>query len=222
MHIGMHHMENNMPHDASSTMGYQRDSLRSFATYLLHFLTRGSYDTLRYLYARRRKKLYLRLMWGECVYLLACIILCFVNLKATLFLLVMPLLLNRLVRVIENWTQHAFVNPANPDNAYNNSFCCINTVYNRTCWNDGYQVIHQLRPGLHYTELPGEFLRQKGDFVKNKALVFDGINYLHIFRFLMMKRYDRLAEQLVNIDDMFACDGEAISLMKKRTQKILV
>ena len=36
-HIGMHHMENNMPDDDSSTMAYQRDSIRSFLKYYLDF-----------------------------------------------------------------------------------------------------------------------------------------------------------------------------------------
>ena len=32
-HMGMHHIENNMPDDTSSTMSYQRDSLKGFLAY---------------------------------------------------------------------------------------------------------------------------------------------------------------------------------------------
>src|ERR1700741_120443 len=35
-HMAMHHVENNMPDDASSTLAYQRDSFRNFIRYYLN------------------------------------------------------------------------------------------------------------------------------------------------------------------------------------------
>ncbi len=70
--------------------------------------------------------------------------------------------------------------------------------------------------------MPGEFLKRKDEFARNKAIVFDGIHYLHIFTFLLTKRYDKLAANLVNLNNMFASDEEAIRLMKERTRKISV
>lgn len=90
------------------------------------------------------------------------------------------------------------------------------------CWNDGYHVIHHLRPGMHYTEMPLEFLKRKDAFAENKAIVFDSLNYLHIFIYLLTDRYDKLAANLVNINGMFASEEEAIKLMRRRTQKISV
>lgn len=219
-HLGMHHIENNMPDDTSSTMGYQRDSLRSFLAYFIKFLFVGVKNTLLYLYHRKRKKLYMRFTLGEYVYLAFCIIMCFVNLKATLLIFIIPLLFARLVMMLGNWTQHAFIDRANPDNLFTSSINCINTKYNDICWNDGYHIIHHLRPGMHYTEMPGEFLKRKDEFACNKAIVFDGIHYLHIFIYLLTKRYDKLADNLVNINNMFTSREEAISLMKERTRRI--
>jgi fatty acid desaturase len=93
-------------------------------------------------------------------------------------------------------------------------------VYNQVCWNDGYHIIHHLRPGMHYTEMPAEFLKRKDDFANNKAIVFDSIHYLHIFTWLLTKRYDKLADNLVNINNMFNSREEAIALMKERTRRI--
>jgi hypothetical protein len=124
--------------------------------------------------------------------------------------------------MLGNWAQHSFIDGTNPENLYTNSINCINTKYNTVCWNDGYHIIHHLRPGMHYTEMPGEFLKRKDEFARNKAIVFDGIHYLHIFTFLLTKRYDKLAHNLVNINNMFASNEEAIMLLKERTRKIPV
>ena len=40
-HMGMHHVENNMPEDASCTMGYNRDSFSDFISYWLRFMFLG-------------------------------------------------------------------------------------------------------------------------------------------------------------------------------------
>lgn len=220
-HLGMHHIENNLEDDTSSTMAYQRDSLRDFLAYFLKFLFVGVKNTILYLYYRKRKKLYMRLTAGEYIYMAFCIAMCFVNLKATLVVFIIPLLFARLVMMLGNWTQHSFVDGNDPGNLYTSSINCINTKYNHVCWNDGYHIIHHLRPGMHYTEMPAEFLKRKDEFAKNKAIVFDGIHYLHIFTYLLTKRYDKLADNLVNINNMFASREEAISLMKERTKKII-
>lgn len=218
-HMGMHHMENNMPEDSSSTMPYQRDSLRSFFLYYLDFLLLGFRNTVMYLYHRGRKKMYVRLTWGEMTFFLVCIGLCFVNLPATLLVFIIPFFFARLVMMLGNWTQHAFIDPTNPDNVFTNSIICINTAYNHTCWNDGYHTIHHYRPGMHYTDLPGEFLKLKDNLADNKTFVFSDIHYLHIFIYLITKRYDKLARNLVNLNNTFNSEEEAIALMKERTKK---
>lgn len=54
-HLGMHHIENNLPEDTSTTMPYQRDSLRHFLKYFFNFLFLGVKETIVYLYDRKRK-----------------------------------------------------------------------------------------------------------------------------------------------------------------------
>ena len=219
-HLGMHHVENNMDDDTSSTMTYQRDSARNFLLYFLTFLFSGARDTFFYLFYRKRKKLYARLTFGEYAFLAICIALCFLNLKAALMVYIIPFVFARFVMMLGNWTQHAFVDANEPENLYKNSVNCINTKYNHVCWNDGYHIIHHLRPGLHYTEMPGEFLKRKDEFAANKAIVFDGIHYLHIFTYLLTKRYDKLADNLVNINNSYGSKEEAIALLRERTRKI--
>jgi hypothetical protein len=68
--------------------------------------------------------------------------------------------------------------------------------------------------------MPAEFLKRKDEFAQNRAIVFDGIHYLHVFVYLLTKRYDKLADNLVNINNMFQSKEEAIMVMKERTRKI--
>lgn len=218
-HMAMHHVENNMPDDASSTLLYRRDSLWGFTQYVLRFLFLGFRDTFMYLFTRKRKKLYLRLSYGEISFYLFCIGMCFVNFHATLFLFIIPFVFARVVMMLGNWAQHAFVEATDPENNFTNAVNCINTKYNKICWNDGYHVVHHLRPAMHYTEIPVEFLKIQDEIARHKTLVFDGIHYLHIFVWLMTKRYDKLADNLVNVNNMFSSKEEAIALMKGRTRK---
>lgn len=215
-HMGMHHVENNMVDDASSTLPYQRDSLRSFLAYVGRFLILGFRDTFMYFFSRKRKKFYMRLTYGEMSFYLFCIGMCFVNLQATMMIFIVPFIFARIVMMLGNWTQHAFVNLQNLED---NTINCINTKYNQTCWNDGYHAIHHVRPAMHYTEIPGEFLKIKDKLAEEKVLIFDGVHYLHLFIWLMTKNYDKMADNLVNVNNMFASKEEAIALMKERTKK---
>ena len=217
--MAMHHVENNMPDDSSSTLSYQRDSFGSFILYYLNFLILGFRDTFLYLFSRKKKKMYTRLTYGEFSFFLFCTAMCFVNFKATLLIFIIPFLFARFVMMIGNWAQHAFVDRKDPENNYTNAITCINTNYNKACWNDGYHVTHHIRPSIHYTEMPIEFMKQKDKMAEERSLVFEGIHYLHIFVFLVTKRYDKLAKHLVNINNVFSSGEEAIALMKERTKK---
>ncbi len=221
-HMAMHHVENNMPDDASSTMAYRRDSLRGFLRYVGRFLVLGFRDTFMYLFSRKRRKFYMRLSYGELSFYAFCIGMCFVNLQATMWIFIIPFFFARTVMMLGNWTQHSFLDKNDPEDMYTSAINCLNTKYNHTCWNDGYHTVHHLRPGMHYTEIPGEFMKLKDKFAEKKAIIFDGIHYLHIFVWLMTKRYDKLADNLVNINGTFSSREEAIALMKERVQKITI
>ena len=218
-HIGMHHAENNMPDDASSTMYFQRDSIKEFGRYYINFIFLGFYQTFTYLFTRKKKKYYMRFTVGEWTFIAACVLLCFVNMKATLLVLVFPVLFSRCIMMLGNWTQHAFIDPSDPDNSFVNAIICVNTSYNRKCWNDGYHIVHHLKPGIHYTDMPGEYLKLKDELAHQKSFVFEQIHYLHIFFFLMTKQYRKLSRYMVNINGTFSSPDEAIQLMKQRTRR---
>ena len=219
-HMGMHHPENNLPDDESSTMFYQRDSVLGFLRYLGDFLVLGVVRLVGYFTHRHKTTLRRRLLRGELVYLGVTLALGLVNLPATLVVLVAPLLLARVVMMLGNWAQHAFIAPESPGNCYTNSVTCINTRYNHKCWNDGYHISHHLKPALHWTDHPAHFRQHLGEYAAQQAVVFDGIHFLHIFFYLMAKRYDLLARHFVLLDGSARTELEVTDLLRSRTRRI--
>ncbi len=114
-HILMHHVENNMPDDTSSTLRYQRDNFRHFLHYFFSFITAGFLRTFYYLFPRYRPKVYVRFGGGELVFYLFCIGMCFVNFKATMMFFIVPMIYARFIMMMGNWTQHSFIDKENPE-----------------------------------------------------------------------------------------------------------
>lgn len=219
-HIGMHHPENNLEDDESSTMPYRRDSIWGFLKYFLTFLFVGIYHLASYFMRKKRKKLLWRTIRGEVMFIAFCIGMSFVNWQATLVVFILPFFIFRLIAMLGNWTQHAFVDPSDPANPYRNSITCINTSFNHKCWNDGYHISHHIKQSMHWTEHPKYFKKTIDEYVDNNAVVFDGIHYLHVFSWLMMRRYDLLARNFVNLGNRFDSEEEVISMLKSRVRKI--
>lgn len=219
-HMGMHHPENNLPDDESSTMFYQRDSVQGFLRYFGDFFLLAVLRLWGYLTQRNRLALRRRLLRGEGLYLAVAIGLAWVNWPAALGVFAVPFVLSRFIMMLGNWAQHAFIAPASPDNCYTSSITCINTPYNHQCWNDGYHVSHHLRPALHWTEHPQSFRQNLHHYLVNEAIVFDGIHFLHVFFYLMGKRYDLLARHFVELRPYPRTEAQVTALLRTRTQRL--
>ena len=168
-HIGMHHAENNLEHDNSSTMPYQRDSFIDFMKYYLRFLSIGIFELVQYFRFRKKPQFVKKALTGEITFIMVCLILAYFNWQTTLLVFVAPLVLVRFLMMSGNWAQHAFIDPDSPANNYLNSITCINVAYNRRCFNDGYHIGHHLRPRLHWTEMPRDFLKNQDQYAKKQS-----------------------------------------------------
>ncbi len=220
-HIGMHHLEDNLPPDLSSTMHYQRDSIGGFLHYFGTFFFFGIVQ-LSYYFKKKSAWWFLkRLLLGEFSFFMLCIGLSFISWQATLMVFVLPFLIIRFAMMAGNWGQHAFIDADDAANNYKNSITCINSRYNRICFNDGYHIGHHIRPNRHWTDMPDDFLNTRDKYAANKAIVFDELDFFVIWFHLMTKNYKKLAKHFVDVGNRFNGDQEAIiAFLKTRTARI--
>jgi fatty acid desaturase len=222
-HLGMHHPENNLPHDLSSTMKYERAGLVSFVRYWARFFFIGLIELAAYMWRHRRLKLLRRLLTGEIAWYGAVAALALLNWRATAVVLVAPFLLARFVMMAGNWAQHAFVDERDPASPYGNSITCINSAYNRRCFNDGYHIEHHATPNRHWTELPDDFLRNRRAYAERDAIVFEGIDFFGVWLLLVMRRFDALARRFVDLrPERPRTHEEIVALLRSRTRPILL
>jgi fatty acid desaturase len=219
-HVGMHHPENNLEDDLSSTMHYQRDSALDFLRYFLRFFFFGLFELTRYFAHKKRRALMIRVALGEVLFYALVAALFFVDWRPTLVVFVVPFLITRFAMMAGNWGQHAFIDQASPENNYRNSITCINSAYNRRCFNDGYHIGHHLKATRHWTEMPEDFHRNVEMYEREGALVFSGVDFFNVWLALMLHRYEWLARRLVQLGEAPRSFEDDVALLRRRTRRI--
>jgi len=216
-HMGMHHVEENLPDDLSSTMRFRRDRLGDWLQYWGRFMTVGVVDLTRYFSRRGKRKLLRRIVLGEGIYWTSVVVLLFVNPAATFVVFLLPLLVMRTMMMAGNWAQHAFLCAEQPENPLRASITCVGTRYNRRCFNDGYHAVHHVVPRCHWTEHPAEFERNLAEYVRNDAVVFEGVDFFQVWFLLMTGNWPRLARAFVRLPGAPArTDAEVVAFLRGR------
>jgi fatty acid desaturase len=215
-HIGMHHPEENLANDVSTTLPYRRDSFRDFLRYYGRFFVSIG-EVALYMHKRRRTKLMRRAVAGEVTYFALLAAAFAHDWRVGVVVFAIPLFVGRSALIIGNWGEHAFIDPADPADVYRSSTNVVGDDVNARCFNVGYHIGHHLRPRAHYTEMVGTFEREAAEYAKADALVFRDMHYPTIWFHLMTKNYRRLAQAYVALPGAKArTEDELIALMRSR------
>jgi hypothetical protein len=220
-HMGMHHPENNLKNDLSSTMRYERDSAADFVVYWARFFFAAIVEMAFYFarkgrYRTMRKMLTGELLWYSSVFALGY----FVSWQATLVVLVVPFCAVRFLMMAGNWGQHAFIDASDPASPFKNSITCIDVRYNRRAFNDGYHIGHHVKANRHWTELPADFYENVATYAREGAIVFRGIDFFQVWLLLVTRSYKTLAKHYVELDGKGRTQDEIIALLRSRTRPI--
>lgn len=122
----MHHVEGNGPEDVSSTLSYQRDSLPDLLHYIGRFIFTLWFELPRYFFKKGRRTFAIKSGLTElfCYSAIAYSYL-FVNRKAAIVTLLVPLIQMRIGMAVGNWGQHAFIDRDDPDSDFRSSITLI-------------------------------------------------------------------------------------------------
>jgi fatty acid desaturase len=220
-HMGMHHPENNLADDLSSTMRFRRDRFTHWLAYYADFMFLGLARLAGYHRRKGNQKLLARTVVGELSFYVIVAITLALYWQAALIVFVVPLVVVRTLMMAGNWAQHAFVDARDPGNAFKNSITCINSRYNRRCFNDGYHIYHHVKARAHWTEMPREFEANKETYGREDAIVFWGIDFFMVWVFLMTGQWKTLAKHFVQLPGAPVRDEAAvIAFLKSRVEPI--
>ncbi|OJZ80157.1 hypothetical protein ASPFODRAFT_65941 [Aspergillus luchuensis CBS 106.47] len=190
-HMTHHHVESNGPEDLSSTIRYQRDNLLEFLVYLSRFLLLQVFPVWNMFYLLH----YLPIQY---------------KFHATLVTLILLFVQTRIGMVVGNWGQHAFIDRGQPTSNYRSSITLIDVQH----------TSHHLNPRRHWREHPLAFLKGRGKYQAQDALVFQNIDFFRITFHLMRKAYDHLARCLVPIGYQTRRSKlELAPMLKERTRR---
>jgi fatty acid desaturase len=219
-HIGMHHAENNVGDDLSATYHYERDNFFHWLKYVARFFFLSYVEVPLYFMKRKKPVMALRALVGELAHAAVIAAICLFDARLGLVGFLLPYVIVRLMMMVGNWGQHAFVHPEKPQNSLVNSITCINSGYNHRCFNDGYHIGHHVKPNRAWYELPGDFVANIDRYAKEGCIVFRDIDFFLVSVLLFVRRYDVLAKKFVSLDGVERSEAEIIDFLKARTRPV--
>ncbi len=219
-HVGMHHVENNLPPDLSSTMKFQRDNVLHFIAYFSRFFFLGVYEVPNYLSKRKRGTLARQMLIAEFCHWGLVGAACWVDWRGGLIGFALPLVVVRFLMMMGNWGQHAFIDANDPGNSLLNSITCINASYNHKAFNDGYHIGHHVKSNRHWTEMPQDFQANIATYARAGSIVFTGLDFFLVSLLLFTRQYKVLARRYVRLDGVERSDDDVVAFLKSRLRPI--
>ena len=107
----------------------------------------------------------------------------------TLYSVCLPALICGFALMFGNFSQHIFVHPdvaTMKQDLKSFEFNCaltyqsINHSDNQYAFNDGYHVTHHINSRIHWTDMPGHFLKNIDKYHESKVLVFSGLGFFDV------------------------------------------
>ena len=221
-HLGMHHVEDNMGLDLSSTRRYRRDSFLHFLVYFGRFFFLIIIELPLYLLRKRRRTMAKKALLGELAHWSVIALALQLDWRFGLVAFAFPSFAVRFLMMVGNWGQHAFLNAERANDGLSNSISCINSGYNHRAFNDGYHVGHHLKATRHWTEMPKDFADNREAYARAGAFVFEGLDFFLVSVLLWTGQWRVLAKHFVRLDGKPRSDDDVIAMLKARVQPIPV
>jgi fatty acid desaturase len=221
-HVANHHFNDNGPGDIGCTLGYQRDSWRDALRYLWHYFCgrSGVFGLVGRMRSEPYRRWRVRFVLGQVLFWSLVAMRLWQAWLPTLVLLLAPYFFAQSIDRINNFTEHAFIDPARPHDPLGNSFTIIDSPYNTGVgFNEGYHATHHLTPGIPNHLWPQYFRDRIAEYSEKDHLVFRGLDTNRIFEMLMRHDYDRLARHYVAWPDRPRTHDQIVTMLRERVAR---
>jgi fatty acid desaturase len=215
-HVKDHHKYSGK--DIISVIQFDRTSILDFLVYLsiFGFGWTGIPHIINFLYNKNYIFAF-RTLLGSIIYFSFFYILYRLNPFFALTHYILIFIFNILFHAAINWTWHGFCDKDQIDNEYINSTTFINGTDN--VFNEDYHVAHHLQHMMHWIDLKKHYENNTEIFKQNQATIFTNIQQIELFFYMILKKYDLMANKFVDLSGKLTHEDK-IKLLKKRMQKI--
>ena len=77
-----------------------------------------------------------------------------------------------------------------------------------------------MKANRHWTEMPQDFIDNREMYVREGALVFEGVNFFLVSLLLWTGQWRVLAKHFVRLDGKERSDDDVIAMLKSRVQPV--
>lgn len=218
-HVVMHHIENNVFNDdMSSTEPYQRDNFLHFLHYFAKYWTCLILLPI-YAIKQQRYEMAMTAVAGASTWFTIMGVGLYYHRIFTIYTLCLPGFCCGLLMMFGNFSQHIFVHPdvaTMKQDLKSFEFNCaltyqsINHSDNQYAFNDGYHVTHHINSRIHWTDMPGHFMKNIDKYAENNVVIFSGLGFFDIGINVMTQNWDVLADHYVHLGKTKMTKAEVI------------
>ena len=217
-HQRIHHKYDNGPGDVTFTYDLDRSDPAQWLKYLRRFsLYWTGFSIVGYFIENKQWKPARRMATGMLVYYSLIAIITILNPWFGFMYLILPHMSVIIYLAAINYIWHTFCDPADPDNPYINSVTILNGHYN--VFNEDFHVTHHHHPQMHWTKMANDYYIHEEKYKANMASVFNDTQEFEMFVWVMMGRFDLLAEHYVDLTGTLTQE-EKIALLRYRMQPV--
>ena len=217
-HQRIHHKYDNGPGDVTFTYDLDRSDPAQWLKYLRRFAMYWTgVSIVGYFIQNKQWKPARRMATGMLVYYSLIAIITFLNPWFGFMYLILPHMSVIIYLAAINYIWHTFCDPADPDNPYINSVTILNGHYN--VYNEDFHVTHHHHPQMHWTKMANDYYIHEEKYKANMASVFTDTQEFEMFVWLMMGKFDLMAEHYVDLTGTLTQEDK-IALLKYRMQPV--